>query len=200
MFLSPESIGETDVAYRLVQACEPAQVCRDGAEAALLQPAAEAALLQPAAEAVLLQPAAEAVLLQPAEALDVSDQEPTQAARGAYRCRPKPKCHGTSTNPDNGEPTHLATSHSHIQGSPPVEQLPVLAAEAAEPLQSGQGLQHILALAGKVCNQGCRKICLFHRDFPRDQYVAQEHECYNKYIRQERILSMLSIKFLLYFS
>ena len=27
MFLSPESIDETDVAYRLVQACEPAQAC-----------------------------------------------------------------------------------------------------------------------------------------------------------------------------
>jgi hypothetical protein len=77
-------------------------------------------------------------------------------------------------------------------------QPPVLA--AAELLQPGQGLQHILALAGKVCNQGCRKICLFHRDFPRDQYVAQEHECYNKYIRQESILSMLSIKISLYFS
>ena len=59
---------------------------------------------------------------------------------------------------------------------------------------------HTLVAAGKVYNPDCRKICLFRRDFPRDQYVAQGHECYNRYIRQESILSMLSTKLLLYFS
>ena len=188
-YLPQEQVCEMNCLYRTELVCEmnclyrTELVCRDGAEAALPQPAAEAVLPQPAAEA-----------------LDVSDQEPTQAAQDAYRCPPRPKSRDTNTNPDNGGPTRLSTSHSHIQGSPPVEQLPVPAAEAAELLQPGQELQHILALAGKVCNQGCRKICLFRRDFPRDQYVAQGHECYNRYIRQESILSMLSTKFLLYFS
>ena len=57
-----------------------------------------------------------------------------------------------------------------------------------EPQQPERVLLHTLVVAGKVCNQGCRKICLFRRDFPRDQYVAQGHECYNRYIRQESIL------------
>ena len=70
----------------------------------------------------------------------------------------------------------------------------------AEPQRLARVLQHIPVAAGKVYNQGCRKICLFRRDFPRDQYVAQGHECYNRYIRQESILSTLSTKLLLYFS
>ena len=69
-----------------------------------------------------------------------------------------------------------------------------------EPQRLARVLQHIPVAAGKVCNQGCRKICLFRRDFPRDQYVAQGHECYNRYIRQESILSILSTKISLYFS
>ena len=76
----------------------------------------------------------------------------------------------------------------------------VLQQPGVEPQQPERVLLHTLVVAGKVCNQGCRKICLFRRDFPRDQYVAQGHECYNRYIRQESILSMLSTKILLYFS
>ena len=64
----------------------------------------------------------------------------------------------------------------------------VLLQPGAERQQLARVLLHTLVVAGKVCNQGCRKICLFRRDFPRDQYVAQGHECYNRYIRQESIL------------
>ena len=145
------------------------------------------------------------VLLSPPAVVSESapcdwDQASTQVVPGACRFHPKPRFRDTSTSPDNGVPKRPATSHSHIQEPPPAAPPPVLAAEAAELLQSGQELQHILALAGKVCNQGCRKICLFRWDFPRDQYVAQGHECYNRYIRQESILSMLSTKISLYFS
>ena len=76
----------------------------------------------------------------------------------------------------------------------------VLQQPGVEPQRLARVLQHIPVAAGKVYNQGCRKICLFRRDFPRDQYVAQGHECYNRYIRQESILSMLSTKISLYFS
>ena len=69
--MAPESIGETDVVYRLVQACElaqvcepaqacePVQVCCDGAAAVL--PRLAAVLPQPAAVAVLPRLAAEAL-------------------------------------------------------------------------------------------------------------------------------------------
>ena len=102
-----------------------------------------------------------------------------QAARGAYRDHPKPKFRDTSTNPDNGEPTRLSTSHSYIPELPlpPVEQPPV---PVAELLQPGRGPLHTLVPAEKVCNQGCRKICLSHRDFLRDQYAAPGHGCYNR--------------------
>ena len=69
-----------------------------------------------------------------------------------------------------------------------------------EPQRLARVLQHIPVAAGKVYNQDCRKICLFHWDFLRGQYAAQGHECYNRYIRQESILSMLSTKISLYFS
>ena len=76
----------------------------------------------------------------------------------------------------------------------------VLLQPGAEPQRLARVLQHIPVAAGKVYNQDCRKICLFHWDFLRGQYAAPRHECYNRYIRQESILSMLSTKFSLYFS
>ena len=64
----------------------------------------------------------------------------------------------------------------------------VLLQPGAEPQRLARVLQHILVVVEKVCNQGCRKICQFHRDFLRDQYAAPGYECYNRCIRQESIL------------
>ena len=122
----------------------------------------------------------------------VWDQAPMQAARGAYRYRPTPKFRDTSTNPDNEGPKRLSTSHSHIQESAPVEQLPVLAEEEVR--------QHTPAAAEKVCNQDYRKICQFRRDCPHDRYAVPGRVCCSRCIRRERIPSVPPIKISLYFS
>ena len=55
-----------------------------------------------------------------------------------------------------------------VAGVEPQQPGVVLQQPGVEPQQPELVLLHTLVVAGKVCNQGCRKICLFRRDFPRD--------------------------------